>query len=131
MFSKNGLTPCLLVSQNPLKSSLDVMMCKLSWRTVSCLFYPIPVRSIRWRSAVLEHQQVLTLGGKCGRCTQPPVQPAATFNLWYVIVTHSVLGALIIISGTRSRDCVHSAVVETNQKTVLSLTSAKGNRFSA
>lgn len=37
----------------------------------------------------------------------------------------------MIISGTLSRECVLSAVVETNQKTVLFLTNVKGNIFSA
>lgn len=78
-----------------------------------------------------------SLRGKYGSCTKPPekellpVQPTATFNLWYVIVTHNVLGVLIIISGTLSRESVVSAVEEPNQKMVLSLTSSKENTFSA
>lgn len=59
------------------------------------------------------------------------VRPTATLNLWYVIVTQEVLGVLIIILGTLSRECVLSAVVGTNQRTVLSLTSAEGSIFSA
>lgn len=76
-----------------------------------------------------------SLGGKYRSGTKPPEgfpdsTTKATFNLWYVILTHNVLGVLIIIAGTLSSKCVLSAVVETNQKAVLSATSAKGNVFS-